>query len=208
MGDTRGVIADCAAQLRTGLIAGGQGSALASAIACYRRGLDDPLPPETATDEGLFWSGRLLGERGLDITIDLGAGQFVDRVIIHQSAAPTGTARPSSRSPQGQDIEAAERLVTAGIGKVVALVRPAPSQPVAPAARQAALNQGALPETITLELGVDASEIVLSLDSYRRDIGISAIEVWGGAQGEPRIYPQPVRFQVLPAPPFPLTPET
>lgn len=192
-----------------GLIVAGQGRSLAGVVDCFRRGTDEPLPPEGVSDEGLTWSGRLVGERGLDLVMKLDKPQFVARVVLRQAVRrearvsdSVGGAKATPDRPVGQAIEAAEVQVMQGIGAALAFTRPDADSEPRLAARESAPYQGVLPDSIVLELAVEASEVTLSLESFRRDINVTALEVWGGDCRAPRIYPQPLRYRALPGRPL------
>ncbi len=192
-----------------GLIIAGRGRSLAEVVDCYRRGTNEPLCPECVSDEGLSWSGRQVGERGLDLVVKLDKPQFVARVVLRQAvrreagvSESVSGAQASSVRPVGQAIEAAEMQVTHGIGAALVFARPDAGSEPRLVAKQAASCQGVLPDAIVLDLAVEATEVALSLESFRRDISITALEVWGGDPDAPRIYPQPRQYRKLPGAPL------
>ena len=188
-----------------GLLLDGRGSSLAGACRAFRRGLTDPFPPSEVTDLGPFWSGRQLGERGLELLIRFAAPQYVDRVVIGQEvrrqplpSESVGGLHVCDERPVGQAMEAAELQVTAGIGRVEAFTRSGAETNLCLAAVVSSPDSGLLGERIVIEVGVEAVELVLSLESFRRDIQLRTVEVWGGPSDQPAIYPQPRVYRRLP----------
>ncbi len=199
------------------LTGNGQGPQINGTYAYRQRGRSGTFSPDLSEDKGgagrkiafsagsltdgdpntqIGWNGNTTaGEMGADIVIDLKGRYFVDRVVLRQ------VSRAQKESP----IEA--KYGNVAIGEVPDYVEPVGVNCVEVYARDGSgefvlagrlgqrrqgkpLDQNAL----SVGVGLEATELIVRMDSFNRDILLSGLEVWGAGCDEPKVYPIPQKM--------------
>ncbi len=204
--------------MKLGRLSGNGEGALVDGSYCYRRrGLEEVLLPELAPDAGggsawipfsegdltsggpmaeVGWRGSAVGEIGVDIVIDMREMCFLDRVVLRQSSR----GNPLGAGPKlagKEDAEKADRVAPTGPGEVEVYARGHDGILVLAGRLGDREQVDPLPqEVITVELGIEAREMVVRLYSLNRDIRLKQLEIWGAAVEEPRLFPIPQTLQL------------
>ncbi len=189
-----------------------------------RRGLEQDLPPDLASDVSqhgpisfatgrltdgkgnpVGWRGSTLTELGADIVIELGGTYFIDRVVLVQVLHESQKEMPSS-SLSMDAFGVAAPAVSGGSGGISHLAVYAAGGENGALRLLGRIGQDnadrALPARVEVSVGALASQLVLRFTSFRRDVLFSSLELWGAGLGQPRLFPLPQRMQVLPGEPF------
>ena len=185
------------------LTGNGRASAVEGCYTYQRRGLKEELFPdlieEKAVKDGFIpfsegsltdgdesstvgWRGSTLGEIGVDIAVDLKRPYFIDRVVILQEVRRRDNRVTSALN--GVWVYA-RRSVRDGyrlVGRVEASLR---GKPITE-------------ERISVSVGLEASALIIRLDSFNRDLVLKELEVWGSSPEEPRLFPIPQKMEIDP----------
>lgn len=163
-----------------------------------------------ARDAEVAWSRKALSDKALEIVIAFDAPQFVSQVALRQNLEQPSLPPDKPRSllsseagntPSGQDIEEVRTTYMAGIGSIQVLARPSADAPLALVGRLGEAGQitPLLQEMLAIDVGVEACQVVIRLESNFRHIRLNALEVWGAPLGQPRLYPPPRQMTLDPA---------
>jgi hypothetical protein len=168
------------------------------AYSYYRRGKKEEFPPDLKLDSGegrisfregiltngkpsdlVGWKGDSLGEEGVDILIDLKKSYFIDRVILTQEIT------------RCMDREEARSISSSAVSEVsVYTKRGKEGFQFSGWTRERIPNEPILDEELSIELGLEADNILVHLASFRKDILIKELDIWG-SDPEPHIFPVP-----------------
>ncbi len=141
------------------------------------------------------WIGNTVGEMGADIVIDLKGSYFVDRVVLHQAGSeveeePTAVKYgnvaigevPDYVEPAG--VNCVEVYARNDDGELILAGRLGQRRQITP------LSESAL----SVGIGLEATELIVRMDSFNRDILLAGLEVWGASIDEPKVYPVPQKM--------------
>ena len=190
-------------------------------------GVIDPLAPDLSADRtggagpfsfcdgaltdgddatGVGWRAITVGEAGVDIAIDLGAPYFVDRVVLHPPKERQASAAEPVARPETGNVEAAGHVEPDGLSSVEVYAMSAEADGLALVGRAGQRGPDVFPDgPISVSAGVEATELVVRLISYQRNIRLNGLEVWGAGTGEPAVFPVPSRMASLPGSKFVLS---
>ena len=128
------------------------------------------------------WSGDTLGEIGVDIAVEFKKPYFIDRVVVVQDV----------RRKEGQVTSAlnglwvyARRNPEEGYRLVGRLETSLPGKPITE-------------ERVWVNVGLEASSLIVRLDSFNRSLILKELEVWGSSLDEPKLFPIPQRMEMGP----------
>ena len=128
------------------------------------------------------WRGISLGEIGVDMAVDLKKPYFIDQVVLIQELRPGG--QPPTSALNSVEVYARSRLGSgyrlAGQIKTSFSGKPIPE------------------ERISIRLGLEASDLIIRLNSSNRDATLKELEVWGSSLDEPRLFPIPQKMELDP----------
>jgi hypothetical protein len=190
-------------------------------------GLVDTLPPDLQADRtpgsgpfrfqegaltdgdattGVGWRGTTVGETGVDIVLHIGTRCFVDTIVLHQ--LPTegaASGRGPVAHPGADGIEAMGHVEPEGLSGVEVYATSPGADSLVLVGRTGRRGSIFPDGPIPVSVGVEAVEIIVRLFSYRRDVCLTELEIWGAAPGEPAVFPIPAKMERLPGSPFTLT---
>jgi hypothetical protein len=157
---------------------------------------------------GVAWSAAAVGDTGVDVVVVLGRTYFVDRVILRQpSPQRAGTRHAPILQPGADNIEAAGHVEPDGLSCVEVFASSSTAGEEALVGRVGQRGPEILaPSPITVHVGVEATHLVVRLISFRRDICLDGLEIWGADPSEPEVFPVPAQRLRLPSLPFVLGP--
>ena len=198
------------------LTGNGKQDAIEGTYTYRQRGKADVLPPDLQSDKAdasgaiafsagsltdgkpdtiVGWNGNTLREMGVDIVFDLKGEYFIDRVIIHQ----VGRAEPELPTPDKFGNvslgEVPDYVEPAGLNYAEVYVRlPDGNKILAGKIGRKRHTKPMEEQTISIDVGLEATEVVVRIDSFNRDLFLSGIELWGASTDEPALYPIPQKI--------------
>lgn len=210
------------------LTGNGKRPPLDGAYAFYAPGVTDPLAPDLRPDRapgggpfpfsegaltdgdpatGVGWRAGTVGEIGVDIVLRLGERCFVDRVILHQLSGEREIPKRALLAPPSADgIEAVGHVEADGLSSVEVYAASPGGDGLALVGRAGLRGPDVFPDgPLSVSVGVEAEELVVRLLSYRRDIRLADLEVWGAGPGEPAVFPIPAQMERLRGSPYVLS---
>ena len=156
---------------------------------------------------GVGWTAASVGETGVDLVFRLGLRCFVDRVILHQALAEPVASERTLAAPLGADgIEAVGHREAEGLTRLEVYASSPGAGGLALVGCTGQRGPATLPAgPVVVSVGVEATELVVRLISFRGNIRLSGAELWGAGPGEPAVFPIPAKMERLPGSPFVLT---
>ncbi len=183
----------------------------------YRqRGYGETFPPDLAADKSgadgaigfsagsltdgdantqIGWVGNTVGEMGADIVIDLKGTYFVDRVVLHQAGREVEEKPTAVKYGNVTIGEVPDYVEPAGVNCVEVYAREGNGELIL-AGRLGQRRQGKPldDESLSVNVGIEATELIVRMDSFNRDILLAGLEVWGASTDEPKVYPIPQKM--------------
>jgi hypothetical protein len=173
----------------------GRAAAIEGGYSYQRRGLKEELFPDLVEEKAgksgwipfsegsltdgdgstvVGWRGDSLGEIGVDVSVDLKKPYFIDRVVLVQGQNALNSVEVYARSRVGSGYRLVGQVKTSFPGKPIT------------------------EERISISLGLEASDLIIRLDSFNRDAILKELEVWGSSLDEPRLFPIPQKMELDP----------
>lgn len=138
------------------------------------------------------WIGNTVGEMGADIAIDLKGPYFVDRVVLQQASREQEEAPTAVKYGNVAIGEVPDYVEPAGLNCVEVYARNGEGEMIlAGRIGQRRQNKPLSESALSVNVGVEATELVVRMDSFNRDILLAGLEVWGAGIDEPKVYPVP-----------------
>ncbi|NOY08130.1 MAG: family 20 glycosylhydrolase [Spirochaetes bacterium] len=165
----------------------------------YRRGLKKNFNPDLKKDGGeegwisfkrgkltddkpsnlVGWKGLSMGEEGVDILIDLKGLYFIDKIILKQEIT------------RCVDREEARSILSSAVSEITVYTKRGEEDFKLSARMMEGIpNDPILKEEIPLDLGEEAGYILIHVGSFRRDVLLKGLEIWGSDPGS-FIFPVP-----------------
>jgi hypothetical protein len=188
------------------LTGNGKNAPIGGSYAFLARGINHRLQPDLIEDKGgngdrvpftlgsltdgdlataVGWQAGTVFETGVDIAVDLTQRYFVDRVVLHQALA-------SGR----HGVDTSSHIESSGLSRVEIY---AVGQGGAPAKLVAQVGHRGPrlldSDTLSLDVGVIARQLIIRLIPFEQDIALSDLEIWGASSDEPTLFPVPVSME-------------
>jgi len=198
------------------LTGNGKATQIDGSYSYQQRGRSEAFPPDLKADKAgadgaigfsagsltdgdastqIGWIGNTVGEMGADIVIDLKGPYFVDRVVLRQAGREVEEKPTAVKYGNVAIGEVPDYVEHAGVNCVEVYARTDDGELIL-AGRLGQRRQGKAMDEKVLSVGVgmEATELVVRMDSFNRDILLVGLEVWGASIDEPKVYPIPQKM--------------